>query len=286
MKTSAANNKLKAGVGSQIAGGFINLILSGLKIYIGTATNCVSILADGYNNAGDLLGNAGGVAGLVLSEKKPTEKYPHGYGRAEQLITFLMLLIYALVGFYFIYSSVERLFYHPPIMFSYLSLYLVLGTAAVKAGTYFLYRYAYSKNPSPIIEANKLDSVMDTLITLMTAAAYGVSSLTLFPIDSVIGIVIGCTVLYSVVKLLVKTVRELIGREDGEAKEAALSVIKEAGLPLPADIRVNSFGRRSEVTAVLGTEKDGRAEEVCDKLAARGIYMKFIFKNGELYGKE
>lgn len=268
---------LKTQIGSQIVGGAVNLLISGLKIYIGISTNCVSILSDGYNNAGDFIANAGGAAGLAVTAKKPSKKYPHGYGRAEQLVTLFMVTIYALVGIYFIYTSVERLFFHPPIIFSWLSFYLVLGTAVLKAALYFVYAYAERKAPSPIIKADKLDCVLDTVITSMTIAAYGASALTLFPIDAFFGILIGCFVVVSVIKLLIKTMRSLLGYDDGSISEEIFGTLERYNLKEFADSVVHIYGNRTEaVVFVDGAPDDETLHAVEAELEIKNIFVTFI----------
>ena len=51
----------KTGILSQVFGGIVNVALCSVKFYIGTLTNCISILQDGFNNLGDVVGNVAGV---------------------------------------------------------------------------------------------------------------------------------------------------------------------------------------------------------------------------------
>jgi cation diffusion facilitator family transporter len=282
--------KKRLQIGSQIVGAVVNLVISGLKIYIGVSTNCISILSDGYNNAGDFVGSIGGAVGLGVSGKKPDERYPHGYGRAEQLVTLFLATVFMLVGAYFVYSSVERLFFHRPIIFSWLSFALVAATAVLKAALFFVYYYANKKAPSPIIKAYKLDCVLDTVITTMTLAAYGASALTIFPIDAVFGIVIGCIVLVGVIKLLIKTVRELIGFDDGSVSEEIDALLEARSLNKFAETAVHNYGSRTEAAVfVCGAPDNEVLHELEEELERKNIFAVFITeqnRKGENYEKK
>lgn len=265
---------LHVGVASQFGGAAVNLTLSILKIYIGLRTNCISILSDGYNNMGDFGGNVIGAVGIGLSGKKPSEKYPHGLGRLEDLVTFLMLIVFAIVGFYFVYSSVERLFFHPPIMFAWWSFGVVAATAAVKAAMYFGYAAAYRRFPSPVIRANMLDSLLDTAITLMTLLSYGLSAISAFQFDSLFGIIIGVTILVSIVKSAVRTLKKLIG--DDTATDKAVEILSDAGVKAEV-LSAESYGRRIEADVkTCGAEIP---QEQIDVLNKNNLYIRIVAEN-------
>ena len=70
--------------------GVVNLALGILKFYAGIFTNSISIISDGINNFGDVFSNAGAAAGFAFENKKPTAKYPFGFGRVEYVVALVM----------------------------------------------------------------------------------------------------------------------------------------------------------------------------------------------------
>lgn len=204
-------NEVKAGILSQVFGGIVNIALCSVKFYIGTLTNCISILQDGFNNLGDVVGNAAGGLGIGLAAKKPTEKYPHGFGRFEDVATFIMYIIYFIVGALFIYKSIDRLFFHPPIFFLWWSFIVVAITMVVKVGMFFGYWAAYRYNRSSILKADMIDSLQDVGITAMTLLSYGLSMLSAAPVDAIIGIIIGVFIIISIIRNLKGVVESMIG---------------------------------------------------------------------------
>lgn len=263
-------SSIKIGVGAQVWGGTLNAALAAVKIYIGLTTNCVSVLTDGYNNAADAVGNVCGGVGVALSGKKPTRKYPHGFGRVEDIVTLFMLLVFAIIGFYFIYSSVERLFFRPPIMFSLWSAIVVFATALVKAAMAVGFAASYKKCASPIIRANMLDSILDACVSAMTATAYVLSAKGILPADAIIGIIIGTVIFVSMTKSFIQTLNRLIG--DDTAQEEVAKALSARGIRF-GEMNVHSYGRRIEGIVAVPSGVD------LSPLSAERMYLVAVEKD-------
>lgn len=61
------------------------LLTSTLELVVVAFSGSVALLADGLHNLGDVFTTVGVYFGFRASRKQPTRKYPHGYGRAEDL---------------------------------------------------------------------------------------------------------------------------------------------------------------------------------------------------------
>ena len=262
----------QVGLLSQIVGGIFNTVLFGIKFYIGTITNCVSILQDGFNNLGDVLGNVAGGIGIGLSVKKPTEKYPHGFGRFEDIAALLMYIIYFAVGVFFIWSSIERLFFPFPISFSWWMFIVIAITMLIKIGMFIGYFASYRVEKSPIIKANMLDSILDSVITAMTLVSFGVSYATDIPvIDAAIGIVLGLLIVISIIKNLKTTIQRIMGTNDIE-KEVRKK-LEDAGLKIKA-MQIFAYGKRIE--CVLELEEGNVTMEQKDSLEKECIFLSEV----------
>lgn len=258
------------GIYSQIVGGVSNLALSILKIYIGLFTNCISILSDGYNNMCDVIGNVGGAVGIYVSKRKPSKNYPHGYGRVEEIVSLLLFIVFAIVGGLFVYNSVERLFFHPPTTFAWWSFYALCATVVVKILLFFMYGASYKKDPSPITKANKLDSLMDAVVTLMTVLGYLASAYSAYPIDPIIGIIVGTMLVVSMTKSLVKTFTSLVGNT------APYETLEEVLMKnnVTADIvTATNYGRKIEGVVTMNREL---TDEEVKLLAQENIVVKTV----------
>ena len=269
----------KTGILSQVFGGIVNVALCSVKFYIGTLTNCISILQDGFNNLGDVVGNVAGGIGVGLAGKKPTAKYPHGFGRVEEVATFLMYVIYFIVGVLFIYKSVDRLFFHPPIFFMWWSFIVVAVTMVVKIGMFFGYWAAYKVNKSPVIKADMIDSLQDVGITAMTLLSYGVSALSTAPIDAIIGIIIGVFIIISIIRNLKVNIESILGNTEN-VDEKVEDAFKTNGIEF-VKFKTFTYGRRIECMVELKNED--LSEEQIKNLEKEKIFItrtKFL-DNGE-----
>lgn len=259
----------KAGILSQVFGGIVNAALCGVKFYIGTLTNCLSIYQDGFNNLGDVVGNITGGIGVGLAGKKPTEKYPHGFGRIEEMATFIMYVIYLLVGVLFIYKSIDRLFFHPPIFFLWWSFIVVAITMLVKVGMFFGYWAAYRVNKSPVIKADMIDSLQDIGITAMTLLSYGVSALSTAPIDAIIGIAIGVFIIVSIIRNLIVNINSIMGNTE-IADEKVEEAFKTNNIEF-VKFKTFTYGRRIECMVELKNED--LSEEQINNLEKEKIFI-------------
>ena len=269
----------KVGVLSQVFGGIVNAALCGVKFYIGTLTNCLSIYQDGFNNLGDVVGNITGGVGVGLASKKPTERYPHGFGRLEEVATFLMYIIYFMVGILFIFKSIDRLFFQAPIFFLWWSFIVVAITMLVKVGMFFGYWGAYRVNKSPVIKADMIDSLQDIGITGMTLLSYGLSKLEIARIDGIIGLMIGIFIVVSIIRNLIVNIKSILGnREDTDDKvEEAFKTNKIKYVKF----KTFTYGRRIECMVEL--KDDNLSEEQINNLEKEKIFItrtKFL-DNGE-----
>lgn len=259
----------KAGILSQVFGGIVNAALCGVKFYIGTLTNCLSIYQDGFNNLGDVVGNITGGIGVGLAGKKPTEKYPHGFGRIEEVATFIMYVIYLLVGVLFIYKSIDRLFFHPPIFFLWWSFIVVAITMLVKVGMFFGYWAAYRVNKSPVIKADMIDSLQDIGITAMTLLSYGVSALSAAPIDAIIGIAIGVFIIVAIIRNLIVNVNSIMGNTN-DTDEKVEEAFKTNNIEF-VKFKTFTYGRRIECMVELKNED--LSEEQINNLEKEKIFI-------------
>ena len=68
-----------------VAGIFVNLLLSSVKLTIGLMSGAISIIADAFNNLSDVGSSAIMLAGFKIAAKPADEEHPFGHGRAEYL---------------------------------------------------------------------------------------------------------------------------------------------------------------------------------------------------------
>ena len=87
-------------VGQRIALG--GMVVSGalavVKIVTGWVAHSNSVLADGFESAGDVVASGVVLLGLTVAARPPDENHPYGHGRAETLTGLLVGLMLAGAG--------------------------------------------------------------------------------------------------------------------------------------------------------------------------------------------
>ncbi|MCX8031055.1 MAG: cation diffusion facilitator family transporter [Thermodesulfovibrionales bacterium] len=79
---------------------FLNLLVSGVKIFYGYFINSVAIISDGFHSLFDGVSNFLGLLGIYLSSHPPDERHPYGHRKYETFFT-------TFVGFLMFLSCVE-----------------------------------------------------------------------------------------------------------------------------------------------------------------------------------
>lgn len=187
-----------------------NLILFGIKLYIGLKSNSISIFSDAINNLFDSLSGVITLISLYLLLSNG-DNFSKGYfGKSEQLFSFLMSLIIVLAGFYFAYNSIERFMYPTPVWFITIYAVVLAGTALAKMVMFFIYSAFSKKSNSPVIKVMKTDCILDFCITLITIVTLIVSQYGSYSFDALFGLIISIIIIISAFKMLFSSGKNLI----------------------------------------------------------------------------
>ena len=136
------------GLLSGITGIILNLLLSGGKFLAGTLSGSISISADAFNNLTDAGSSVVTLVGFRLAGQKADDDHPFGHGRMEYLAGLLISVIILLVGFELGKSSIEQIFHPEPVVFSWVSVGVLIASIAVK-----LWMSLFNRNLSKRIDS-------------------------------------------------------------------------------------------------------------------------------------
>jgi cation diffusion facilitator family transporter len=90
----------------------------------------VALLADSIHSFADIFSSIAVWAGLKLVQKKPTERFPYGYYKAETLALLIVAVTIVVSGILILKEAVDKLF-EPSVV---LSPSVVLAVAAFSRG--------------------------------------------------------------------------------------------------------------------------------------------------------
>jgi len=91
-------------------GFWVNLLLSGLKIFAGIVGNSSVLIADAVHSLSDLTTDVAILIGSRYWERPADEEHPYGHAKIETLVTFFIGLVLVLVAVGLIYDAVVTIF--------------------------------------------------------------------------------------------------------------------------------------------------------------------------------
>ncbi|MBR4153179.1 MAG: cation transporter [Selenomonadaceae bacterium] len=255
-----------------IAGIFINLLLSVVKLIIGVMSGAISIIADGFNNLSDMGTSIVMLAGFKIAAKPADEEHPFGHGRAEYLAGLFIATAMILVGGNLLYSSVMKIIEPKALSVDKITLIVLSLSVATKFFLGIFYRHAARKINSSAIEAAALDSFTDCLATSVVIISVCVWLKFGINIDGGAGIFISAFILRSGFSSLKEILNPLLGER---ASEELIDGIKKIVTDAPEvlgvhDLIIHSYGaKRIFVTMHVempATLKLLEAHEIIDRL--------------------
>ncbi|MGE5487165.1 MAG: cation diffusion facilitator family transporter [bacterium] len=110
----------------------VSLTLAFTKILIGWIGGSTSVIADGFESAGDVVASSIVLFGLVIAARPPDAKHPYGHGRFEMLTGLAVGVILGVGGVGICVNSLRGLsdVHPPPALYT---IWPLLGSIVVKA---------------------------------------------------------------------------------------------------------------------------------------------------------
>ncbi|ASA26294.1 transporter [Paenibacillus donghaensis] len=84
------------------------IVLSAVKLLIGTASGSQALLADGLNNTTDIIASIAVLTGLRISRRPPDSNHSYGHYRAETVAALIASFIMVGVGLQVLYQGVNK----------------------------------------------------------------------------------------------------------------------------------------------------------------------------------
>lgn len=245
-----------------------NLTLFFTKLYIGLGANSISIYSDGVNNLCDCLSAALSLLCLSFLWSKADLSSRSYISKAEDMLTFIISVIIGFTGFYFAYSSAERLMYPTSVSYRTKYLYILIATALAKLIMFAVLKTLSKKGKSDILKVMSTDCILDFFITSVTVMTLLISTYGNYAADALCGIVISIVITVSAVKTILATCRKLTGYLKEEDREAFFTKLFE----------VIEEGRVADVRFEIGKNKTEAFVYTAEYMAVSENSLKEISK--------
>lgn len=205
-------DKTKAGYLEGTVSVFVNMALFGLKLWAGTLTGSIALVADAWHTLSDSVSSIIVVVAAKLSSKKPDHEHPFGHGRWEQIAALFIAFLLGLIAFDFLKDSVIRFRNQESVTFGTLAIVVTILSILVKEA---LARYAFfigKKTDNVSIRADGWHHRTDALSSVVVLAGILLAG-KFWWIDSVLGVVIAMMLFYATYNIAREAIDKLLGEK-------------------------------------------------------------------------
>ena len=149
-----------------------NIVLTILKIVVGTIFRSPVLLADGYHNAGDVVASAAALTSMRISQRPADEDHPYGHGKAEVISSAIVAIILGVAAIYIAYESISA-FFEAPEKASWIAFFTAVISLIWKQGLYmYTIRIGKRVNSKGLI-ATAYDHLADVYASLAAVIGIG-----------------------------------------------------------------------------------------------------------------
>ncbi len=240
----AEHEKRAAALSSVLAA----VLLTGLKLAVGLATNSLGILSEAAHSGLDLVAAGVTYYAVRLSSQPADARHPYGHGKVENLSALIETLLLLLTCAWIVYEAVDRLIFHPQVVeASFWGAGVMVVSIAVDYTRSRMLMAAAKKHNSQALEADALHFSTDIWSSLVVLVGLGALALaeTLHPAstlrpwllraDSLAALAVSAIVVHVSWRLGKQAVHVLL---DGAAEELTDEVERAvATLPGVAEVR-------------------------------------------------
>ncbi|QWQ38321.1 cation diffusion facilitator family transporter [Gemella sp. zg-570] len=219
------------------------LILSSIKLITGIIFNSAALLADGINNATDLISSICVLVGLKISRKPADDNHLYGHFRAELISSLIASFIMLYAGIQVVIFSIKKIWYQdfnspstPTIIVAIISSLIMLVV--------FYYNYNLSKKiGSSALKAVAFDNLSDAFVSMGTLVGIVGTILGIKQADGIAAFIVGCIIIYTAINIFKEATHILTDGIDVEKIEAINKIVKNIeGVVSIKEIRGRSHG--------------------------------------------
>ena len=189
-----------------------NLLLSVMKLIIGSISNSVSITADATNNISDAGSSIVTLVGFRLSGKPADKDHPYGHARIEYISSLIISFLILLIGCSIFKESVTKIIKPEESLFNIATVIVLFASILVKLWLSVFNRFLGKQINSKALEATAIDSRNDVITTAAVLLASVISHFTGFNLDGYMGVIVSVFIFISGINLVKETLDPLLGQ--------------------------------------------------------------------------
>ncbi|MEX2803946.1 cation diffusion facilitator family transporter [Streptococcus sp. H31] len=233
------------------------LLLAAAKLLSGYMLDSSALVADGFNNLSDILGNLVLLIGLYLASQPADANHRFGHWKIEDLASLITAFIMFTVGFRVLLQTVEKIFSNSQAKIDPLGAAVGLTSALVMYGVHRYNKGLSQKIQSSALVAASKDNLSDALTSLGTAVAIIAASLNLIIIDRIAAVIISYFILKTAYDIFIKSTFSLSdGFDEKQLKEYEKAILKIPKITAVKSQRGRTYGSNIYLDIVLEMNPD------------------------------
>lgn len=166
------------------------IFLSLLQLGVAQITNSASLLANGFNNVTDILGNIAIVIGLRIARIPSDNDHTYGHWKVESIASLISSFIMFFIGFEVLRQTIVGFIEGSSTEINPIGAAVALFSAFVMIAVYLYSSRLAKKTQSKALEASSKDNLSDALTSLGTTVAIVTAALHWICLDRIMALVI------------------------------------------------------------------------------------------------
>lgn len=166
------------------------IFLSLLQLGVAQITNSASLLANGFNNVTDILGNIAIVIGLRIARVPSDNDHTYGHWKVESIASLISSFIMFFIGFEVLRQTIVGFIEGSSTEINPIGAAVALFSAFVMIAVYLYSSRLAKKTQSKALEASSKDNLSDALTSLGTTVAIVAAALHWIWLDRIMALVI------------------------------------------------------------------------------------------------
>lgn len=190
----------------------VNIILFGLKYWVGIMSGSVAIIADAWHSLSDSVTSIIVIIGAKASSKPADKEHPFGHGRTEIIGSIIIGVLLAVVAFDFVIESIQKLQGGEGSNFGSLAIIVMIVSIILKETMAQYAFWAAKKTNSKSLKADGWHHRSDAFssVVILLGILFGSHY---WWIDGAMGLIIAGLLFYGTYEILKDAISTLIGED-------------------------------------------------------------------------
>ena len=244
--------RVKYGIFASLYGIISNTLLCVATFAIGLISGSIALMSEAINVLSDAISSGITLLGFKVSSKPADKEHPFGYARFEYVSALIISFIICFIGALLCKSSFDKIITPEHIDVSWIMLLVLSVSVVVKISQYFIYKKIGYALDSEALNATKIDTRNDSIVTFLTLVAMIVMLVFNINIDAYIGLAVSLFIVISGFKVLLDAIGPLLGEKpDKELVDKIKKKLKSyPGVLSFYELIVHSYGKGTNFVSV------------------------------------